>query len=188
MIPPELARAMDESHAARAAWGKLAPSHKKEYARWIADAKREDTRTRRVVEAIARLTGGQKTPMRPNDAPAVSGAPLGKKLGLKAGQRAVILGAPEGYERRLEGAKASGKGEVVLVFARDSRALAGLAKKAAAALADGGALWVAYPKKTSGIATDLSRDAGWDALKKEGWEGVSLVAVDERWSAMRFKR
>ena len=38
------------------------------------------------------------------------------------------------------------------------------------------------------IATDLSRDHGWEPLKKAGWEGVSLVAVNEAWAAMRFKR
>jgi hypothetical protein len=179
---------MEKSRAAREAWGTLAPSHRKEYARWIADAKKEETRARRVVEAIARLAAGEKTPIRANDAPAVSAAPLAKKLGLKPGQRAVVIDAPAGVAARIEGAAAGGKGDVVLAFARDSKALAAIVKKATAALAEGGSLWVAYPKKTSGIATDLSRDTGWDALKKLGWQGVSLVAVDEQWSAMRFRR
>jgi hypothetical protein len=179
---------MARSKAARQAWDKLAPSHRKEYARWITDAKKEETKARRIEQAIARLTEGQNTPMRANDAPAVSAAPLGKKLGLKPGQKAVVMGAPEGYGSVLDGAATSGKGDVVLAFARDAKSLAALAKKAIAAVAAQGSLWVAYPKKTSGIATDISRDQGWDALQQAGWQGVSLVAVDDAWAAMRFRK
>ena len=52
---------------------------------------------------------------------------------------------------------------------------------------DGGLLWLAFPKKSSGIATDLTRDHGWDVIHRAGWQGVSLIAVDERWSAMRLR-
>ena len=187
-VPPELARAMSRSRAAKEAWQKLAPSHKKEYARWITDAKKDDTRTRRLEQAIAMLAEGRSTPMRANDAPAVSAAPLAKKLGVKAGQRAVVLAAPEGYEECIPGATTAGRGDVVLAFAKDSKVLGALAKKAVAALGESSSLWVAYPKKTSGIPTDLTRDVGWDAMTKQGWEVCSLVAVDASWSAVRFRR
>jgi hypothetical protein len=119
---------------------------------------------------------------------AASAAPLGTKLGLKPGQKAVVIGAPDGYGSVLDGAATSGKGDVVLAFARDTKSLAALAKKAIAAVGEKGSLWVAYPKKTSGIATDLSRDHGWGALEDAGWQRVSLVAVDDTWAAMRLKK
>jgi hypothetical protein len=48
-------------------------------------------------------------------------------------------------------------------------------------------VWFAYPKKTSKLRTDIHRDAGWDALTSAGWEGVAMVAIDETWSALRFR-
>jgi hypothetical protein len=186
--PPPLAAALARSAAARKVWDAIAPSHRREYARWITDAKKDETRARRVAQAVTMLAGGRKTPMQPNDAPAVSAAPVPKKLGLKPGQRLVAIDVPDGYEAKLGGAVAtSGRGDVVVAFARDSRALARVAKRAFAATAEGGLVWIAYPKKTSGIETDLSRDHGWDAVKRSGWQGVSLVAIDESWAALRFR-
>lgn len=37
------------------------------------------------------------------------------------------------------------------------------------------------------MKTDISRDAGWDAVHAAGWEGVAMVAIDDTWSAMRFR-
>jgi hypothetical protein len=185
--PPPLAKALAKNASAKARWDGLAPSHRREYATWITDAKKDETRERRVAQAVEMLAAGRKTPMRANDAPAVSSAPIAKKIGVKPGKRAVVLGAPEGHEGSIEGAVAKGRGDVVLAFATDSRALAKVAPKALASLEEGGLLWIAFPKKTSGIPTDLSRDAGWDAMTKAGWQAVSLVAIDEAWSAARFR-
>lgn len=44
-----------------------------------------------------------------------------------------------------------------------------------------------YPKKSSKVETDISRDVGWDAVKKTDWEGVAIVAIDDTWSALRFR-
>jgi hypothetical protein len=57
-VPPALAAALDGDPVARAAFAALAPSHRKEYARWIEEAKREETRSARVAEAIERLREG----------------------------------------------------------------------------------------------------------------------------------
>lgn len=54
-------------------------------------------------------------------------------------------------------------------------------------LKPGGILWITYPKGTSKLKTDLNRDILWQHLRKYGLEGVAMVAVDETWSAMRFK-
>lgn len=50
-----------------------------------------------------------------------------------------------------------------------------------------GLLWFAYPKKTSAIKMDISRDTGWEGLARLGLRGVSLVAIDDTWSCLRFR-
>jgi hypothetical protein len=190
-IPGPLAASMESNAAAKGAWEKLAYTHKREYAEWITSAKKDETRERRVAQAVQMLAGGQKTPMRANDAAAVSGAPVGKKLLIKPGHRVAVMNAPDGYEARIVtgGAEAAAKkADVVVAFAEDTKTVARMAPKAIAAAADGGILWLAYPKKTSAIKTDISRDHGWEPFAKAGWEGCSLVAIDETWSAMRFRR
>lgn len=57
-VPPELAAALAEDAAARARFDRLAPSHRREYATWVAEAKREETRARRVEQTLARLREG----------------------------------------------------------------------------------------------------------------------------------
>jgi hypothetical protein len=49
------------------------------------------------------------------------------------------------------------------------------------------ALWIAYPKKTPGMKTDLSRDVGWEDVERASLSAVTQVAVDETWSALRFR-
>lgn len=127
--------------------------------------------------------------------PAVSDAPLAKKMLLKPGMKALVLGAPEGFLDALkapEGAtvatKASGKGyDFGVAFVKDRAGLAKAAPKLVQALHEDAIGWIAWPKKTSSIKTDLSRDAGWEALWETGWEGVSLVSIDEDWSAFRIR-
>ncbi|HEX3030745.1 MAG TPA: hypothetical protein VHS59_00655, partial [Bacillota bacterium] len=50
-----------------------------------------------------------------------------------------------------------------------------------------GVLWISYPKGTSKTKTDVGRDKGWDAVKDLGFVGVSLISIDDTWSAMRFR-
>jgi uncharacterized protein YdeI (YjbR/CyaY-like superfamily) len=60
--PPELAQALDRDPSVREAFDALAPSHRREYVRWVAEAKREDTRERRLEKAVEMLRGGTKAP------------------------------------------------------------------------------------------------------------------------------
>jgi hypothetical protein len=122
-------------------------------------------------------------------------ADLSRKLQLRSGARALVINAPDGYLDLLSplpaGASvaASGDGpfDVVQLFARTRSDLrAGIAQAMAAAGEDG-VLWVSYPKLASASASDLSRQAVWDALTGTGWEPVTQVAVDETWSALRIR-
>jgi hypothetical protein len=120
---------------------------------------------------------------------------LVKKLGLKPGRRALILNAPDGYRALLDplpegvdlAATPDGIFDFVQLFAKNKADLAQYAPAAMAALKPGGMLWIAFPKKTSKIQTDISRDTGWDVIQHVGWQGVFLISVDDVWSAMRFR-
>jgi hypothetical protein len=120
---------------------------------------------------------------------------LTKKLGLKPGRRALILNAPDGYRALLdplpEGVDLTtapdGTFDFVQLFAKNKADLAEYAPTAMAAVKPGGMLWISFPKKTSKIQTDISRDTGWDVIQQAGWQGVFLISVGDIWSAMRFR-
>ncbi len=48
-------------------------------------------------------------------------------------------------------------------------------------------LWISYPERRSKVLTDLTRDVGWQSVTDAGFEGVAQVAIDETWSATRFR-
>jgi hypothetical protein len=121
---------------------------------------------------------------------------LAKKLQIREGSQVALLNAPAGFAASFDplptGAQLhtdpSGKFPVVILFVQNRAELAALVNAALAAVVDGGILWAAYPKKTSKIATDLNRDAGWEPLFSRGFEPVAMVAVDATWSAVRLRR
>jgi len=121
--------------------------------------------------------------------------PLLKKLGIKPGLKLLIMSAPDGYLDELrplpEGAtmETSGQGplDFVQVFVRRRDDVEAYALKAIHALKPGGLLWFSYPKKTSAIKTDISRDIGWDSLSSAGYRPVMQIAIDDTWSALRFR-
>jgi hypothetical protein len=122
-------------------------------------------------------------------------SPLIKKLGIKPGQKMLILNAPEGYMQALgtlpAGAKvktsAGGAFDFVQLFVRNKADIDNHAATAMRSLKLGGLLWFTYPKKSSGIKTDITRDTGWDALMAAGIRPVTQIAIDETWSALRFR-
>jgi hypothetical protein len=74
-----------------------------------------------------------------------------------------------------------------IAFARDRTELAEAADNVAAAYEPGGHLWISYPKKSGSIRTDVSRDIGWEPVQALGLFGVTQVALDADWSALRFR-
>jgi hypothetical protein len=109
------------------------------------------------------------------------------KLQLKPGQQLAVIGAPASVEQSLgDRAKAdAGAGDAVLVFVRMAADLDGATSAVDAALADGLA-WVAYPKGGA-LGTDLNRDTLAAQLRERGIQPVRQVAIDETWSALRFR-
>jgi hypothetical protein len=125
-----------------------------------------------------------------------AGTPLPRKLGIRAGATVALLGAPPGFERTLGplpgGASlrrdARRPAAVVLLFAASSAALARRFPTVARAVADGGRLWIAWPKRASGAATDLTQ-AGVRAFGLErGFVDYKISAIDATWSGLCFAR
>jgi hypothetical protein len=120
---------------------------------------------------------------------------LAQKLRIKPDQKLLIVNAPEGYMQLLGSlpqgteVKTTGSGsfDFVQVFVRNKAEVDSTAKATVKALKPSGMLWFAFPKKSSTIKTDISRDTGWDALRELGMEGVSLISIDDTWSAMRYR-
>lgn len=120
---------------------------------------------------------------------------LARKLQIRSGARALVINAPDGYLDTLSplpaGASVAASGEgpfdVVQLFARTRGDLDAGIGQAISTAGDDGVLWISYPKLASAAASDLSRQAVWDALTGTGWEPVTQVAVDETWSALRIR-
>jgi hypothetical protein len=119
---------------------------------------------------------------------------LAKKLQIKSGSNVLVAGAPRAVLDTIEvpeGATLRTRGhgpfDIVLSFVARRVDVEAAFAQARDALAKGGVLWLAYPKKKSDAGADLSRDVGWERLGRAGWAPVSAVSIDETWSALRFK-
>ena len=123
--------------------------------------------------------------------------PVFQKMNLKAQSEIVVLNAPESFEpelaalqgvrvlRSLEDCTAV---DFFLAFVTHQEDLDRLAKAAAAKARGDALLWFAYPKASSKrYRCEFNRDSGWTALGEAGYEPVRQVAIDEDWSALRFR-
>ena len=121
-----------------------------------------------------------------------------EKLNLKDQQEIVVLNAPSSFEPELASVKVKTIHRSLAPVKQFDFSLAFVTKKAevdslasqVGKRAQGDAIvWFAYPKGTSKkYKCDFNRDNGWDALNALGWETVRAVAIDEDWSALRFRR
>lgn len=131
--------------------------------------------------------------------PLISMNPLLKKLNYKDQPRMLVLNAPKSFQNvlsdlspdthlslKLEKEKAF---DFILAFVRYQEEINHLAPLFNAVLAGDGLLWFAYPKASSKkYQCNFNRDTGWNVLGSFGFEPVRQVAIDEDWSALRFRR
>jgi hypothetical protein len=122
-----------------------------------------------------------------------SGTPLHKKLGVKPGDRAWFSGAPSGYEEELQKAgslevatRLSKDLDFLHFFTASRTTLDREAPKMRNALKSKGMLWISWPKKSSGVATDLDESIVREIGLKAGLVDVKVCAVDETWSGLKF--
>jgi hypothetical protein len=111
---------------------------------------------------------------------------------LKSGLKAAVINAPENYVDMLKHNTAlsptlNGKFDWIQIFVRDKAELDALAPKAAKALKSESMLWISFPKGTSKIQTDLTRDKGWDVLRDLDLKWINLISVNEMWSAFSLR-
>jgi hypothetical protein len=119
-----------------------------------------------------------------------------KKLLIKQGYRITVVNAPEAFslpaEELPEGVEVTdqveGTLDFALLFAHNQEELRRHVPEVLPHLKEDALLWIAYPKKSSKIKSDISRDSGWEVLKEAGYDGVSLVSIDETWSAFRCRQ
>lgn len=79
--------------------------------------------------------------------------------------------------------------DFIIAFVTKQKEIDELAPIFSEILEGDGVLWFAYPKGTSKkLKCDFNRDKGWDMIKRKGFESVRMVAIDEDWSALRFRR
>ena len=122
---------------------------------------------------------------------------LSRKLKIEAGNRCLVLNAPDGYLSRFdplpEGASAgsdkhAAQVDVVQLFAANRAQLERDFQKGFKALKPGGLFWVSYPNSAQGgVATDLSRNHGWGVLHGAGLSATDAVSLDGGWEAVRFQ-
>ncbi|MBT1702603.1 hypothetical protein [Chryseosolibacter indicus] len=122
-----------------------------------------------------------------------------KKLNFKDQKQIFILNAPESFMPPLKemesdteikvSLKPAETIEFVLAFVTKQNEVDMLAEKIARQISVDGIVWFAYPKGTSKkYKCEFNRDTGWTELGKHGFEGVRMVAIDEDWSALRFRK
>ena len=120
-----------------------------------------------------------------------------EKLQLKEEKNILIQGLPSSiekqfaklsYNKNLTPLLKTRKIDFALIFAINQLQLNNILKEVFSALHTESKLWIAYPKTTSKIVSDLNRDASWEILSKNDYEAVRQVTLDHVWIAMRFKK
>ena len=118
--------------------------------------------------------------------------PLLKKLRLKPGQKVLLLNAEPAWkavfpaENPVE-TQATGTYDFILVFAPDKAVLEQFAPILQQGATAEAIVWVAYYKGYSKVQTNLTRDKGWESMPETIWQPLSLISLDEKWSAFSFR-
>jgi hypothetical protein len=123
-----------------------------------------------------------------------SGTPLPKKLGIKEGARVAFVRAPEGLRDNLGDlpagvtvkTRASGPLDVIVFFVTRRGDLERRFERLAAAMDPAAGLWIAWPKRASGIQTDLTEDVAREVGLAHGLVDNKVCAIDDTWSGLRL--
>ena len=123
-----------------------------------------------------------------------SGTPLAKKLGFKPGFAAAYVSAPDGFDALLgelpDGVtvrkQLRGPLDLIVCFVTERRELERRLPKLRAALAPAGMLWIAWPKRASGVATGMTEDVVREVALPTGLVDTKVAAIDATWSGLRL--
>jgi hypothetical protein len=128
--------------------------------------------------------------------PGYSGKPLTQKLGIKPGFTVLVVSGPRDYRRLIDPVpervkiRRSGVGpfDVIHVFSTQSKRLAEDLRRMEAIMPDEGMIWASWPKKSSGVGTDLDENAVRELALAIGLVDVKVCAVDDTWSGLKLVR
>jgi hypothetical protein len=123
-----------------------------------------------------------------------SGTPLPRKLGIKPGSRVALVRAPEGFETTLGALppdvairrRAAGPVDVIVAFHTRRAELERRLPALAGALEPDGGLWIAWPKRASGVTTDVSENVVRELGLAAGLVDNKVCAIDAVWSGLRL--
>jgi hypothetical protein len=123
-----------------------------------------------------------------------SGTPLAQKLGIKAGQKVATIGGPAGYRKLLAplpeavsfSTNIAAGATFIHLFVSERKTLEKELKRLRKMIADTGTLWVSWPKKSSGVTTEVTEDVIRDVALPLGFVDVKVCAVDEKWSGLKL--
>lgn len=122
-----------------------------------------------------------------------SGTPLVKKLGIKDGFNVLFVNAPDSFEKQLDlpadvkvNLRSRQPVDLVLLFVTTKRELERTFSHYAGKLTPAGMLWISWPKKSSGVASDLTDNVVRHIGLAQGMVDVKVCAVDEIWSGLKF--
>jgi hypothetical protein len=123
-----------------------------------------------------------------------SGTPLPRKLGFKPGTRAALLDAPDGFDATLgelpDGVEVAtrlgGSFDLVVVFVTRRAQLERRLDALRRAIAPDGMVWVAWPKRASGVETDMTEDVVRDVALPTGLVDTKVAALDATWSGLKL--
>jgi hypothetical protein len=155
-----------------------------EYAQWA-----------RIGSALRRaIKNPPPNPSVPETMARYAGAPLVKKLGIRPDTRVLLLGAPADFERTLRKLPPNARLQrrtktspnLVLLFARSRAELARRFPNAARDLAKGSGIWIIWPKRTSGAATDLTQSVVRALGLGAGFVDYKICSVNDKWSGLLF--
>ena len=156
-------------------------------------AKWEELKTA-IPKAKAKKRAAAK-PVVPSTMAGYSGTPLPKKLGIREKSTVVLINPPDRYERKLEPMPAGAEivdtpklANVAMLFALSQLELIRDFRLLAKTLPEKTALWIAWPKKTSGVVPDLTENIVREFGLGAGWVDYKVCAIDETWSGLCFAR
>ncbi|HYG20672.1 MAG TPA: YdeI/OmpD-associated family protein [Ohtaekwangia sp.] len=115
-------------------------------------------------------------------------ADLMTRLGIKPHHAVLVRRSPAELGKMLQTTTlpVKGKYDAVVLFVRNQADIDKFSAGAIGKLKEDALFWVAYPKK-SAAQTDITRDKGWNAITGAGFKAVAIIAVDQTWSALRFR-